>query len=201
MDRLERELQQGLRNVAAPPELWERVMAARSTRSARTLRPGDTTAFDTSNHKLVWALAAIVVVIAVGLASLYRERLTSDEALALRALATDSHFAFRCQNPAQLRAWASANTGLDLPVRVEPAPDIQLISAQTLEGARGVEVAYRAGNHDAVLVVSPAEGLANQPHNHAVGNVCSWVMDGHRYTLACNDPADLQLACKLCHLD
>jgi len=27
------------------------------------------------------------------------------------------------------------------------------------------------------------------------------VMDGQRYTLACSDPASLQLACKLCHLD
>jgi hypothetical protein len=62
-------------------------------------------------------------------------------------------------------------------------------------------VAYRAGNRDAVLVVSRADGAANLPHNRVSGNVSSWVMDGQRFTIACNDPADLQLACKLCHLD
>jgi hypothetical protein len=95
-----------------------------------------------------------------------------------------------------------ANTGLDLPLRDGPSLSIQLIGAQTIDGTRGVEVAYRAGNRDAVLVVSRAEaGSANMPHGRASGDVSAWVMDGQRYTLACNDPAGLQLACKLCHLD
>jgi hypothetical protein len=44
-------------------------------------------------------------------------------------------------------------------------------------------------------------GVRNTPHDRASGSFSSWVMDGQRYTLACDNPADLQLACKLCHLD
>ncbi len=65
-----------------------------------------------------------------------------------------------------------------------------------------VEIAYRAANRDALLLVSRA---ASAPRTSRIarvtGNVSSWVMDGQRYTLASNDSADLQLACKLCHLD
>jgi hypothetical protein len=188
---LEPELQKGLRPVTAPPELWDRLKAAQVAPPRRT------------NQKVVWAMAAAVVLIAVGLSSVYRESVAGDEASALQALATDSQrIAFHCQNPAQLRAWVRAKTGLDLPLRAESSPSIQLIGAQTIGGTRGVEVAYRTGNRDAVLVVSRAEaGSADLPHRRVSGNVSSWVMDGQRYTLACNDPADLQLACKLCHLD
>ena len=44
-------------------------------------------------------------------------------------------------------------------------------------------------------------GAADVPHGNPAGKVSSWVMNGQRYTLACDNPADLQLACKLCHLD
>jgi hypothetical protein len=185
MHNLESELTRGLREVSAPPELWDRV------RGAQVMRPSG------SNRRLVWAMAATVVLAAVGL-SLVRP---SDEAIALQALANDSgQIAFHCQNPAQLRAWVRANTGLDVPLRGAPPASIELIGARNL-GAR-VEIAYRAGNRDAVLLVSRADaGSANIPHSRTSGNVSSWVTDGQRFTLACNDPAGLQLACKLCHLD
>ena len=48
-----------------------------------------------------------------------------------------------CQNPAQLRAWVRAKTGLDLPFRANPAPSIQLIDAQMIEGTHGVKIVYR----------------------------------------------------------
>jgi hypothetical protein len=65
-----------------------------------------------------------------------------------------------------------------------------------------VEIAFRAGGRDAVLLAARADsGAANEPHGRSAGGVSSWVMDGQRYTLAAADPADLQLACKLCHLD
>jgi hypothetical protein len=157
-------------------------------------------------------MAAAVAVAAVVLSTVNRESPPGDAASALQALASDSqHIAFRCQNPAQLRAWVRARTGLDLPLRSEAARSIQLIGAQLI-GAQmigsarsngvGVEVAYRAGDSDAVLLVSRADaGAVNVSHHRARGNVSSWVMDGQRYTLACNDPAGLQLACKLCHFD
>jgi len=190
-DWLEPELHRGLHPVAAPPELWNRVQSARRGQ----LKPGD--------RRLVWAAAAAVILMAVGLSQVRRPSPADDEALAMRALAGDSQrVSFRCENPSQLRAWVRAHTGIDVPLRPEASPSIQLIGAQMIDGARGAEVAYRAGNRAAVLVVSHADSNSGAaPHNHASGNVSSWVMNGERFTLACNDSADLQLACKLCHLD
>jgi hypothetical protein len=184
---LEPELQRGLRPVHAPAELWNRVQGAQAAPSSP------------SNRGLVWAMAAAVTLAAVAL-SLVR---TTDETAALRALNNDPEsVAFHCQNPAQLRAWVRAKTGLDLPLRAELAPSIELIGAQTMEGNAEVEVAYRAADRDAVLLVSRADsGPASVSHSHASGNVSSWVMAGQRFTLASASPADLQLACKLCHLD
>jgi hypothetical protein len=77
---------------------------------------------------------------------------------------------------------------------------IQLIGARNVGGR--VEILYRAGNRDAELLVSRADaGAVSVPHSQVNGKVSSWVMAGQRFTLACNDSAGLQLACKLCHLD
>jgi hypothetical protein len=179
MHRLESELRRGLASVTAPPELWDRVQAARFTPSND--RP----------RGLVWAMAATVVVVAVGLSLVNRENV---------AVAGDSQkIAFHCQNPAELRAWVKATTGLDVPLRAAPVSSIQFIGARNT-GDRA-EIAYRAGNRDGLLLVSRADGAADVPHNHASGNVSSWVMAGQRFTVASDNPGDLQLACKLCHLD
>jgi hypothetical protein len=170
------ELQLALRPVAAPPELWDRV------HSGRVSRP------QTSSRRFVWALALAVVLGAVAL-SLVRlpER-------------NNSQLTFQCQNPAQLRAWVKANTGFNVPLRAALPASIQLIGARAVGGR--AEIAYRAGNRDATLLVSRADGGAViVPHSQVNGKVSSWVMAGQRFTLACSDPADFQLACKLCHLD
>jgi hypothetical protein len=184
---LESELRRGLGKVSAPPQLWDRVQRAQSASAGPRRKP---------RHALIWAVAAAALLIGVGLARVNAgiERPGSERDSRTAAL--------RCENPAQLRAWVRAKTGLDVPLRAESSPSIQLIGAQMIDGSRGVEVAYRAGNRDAVLLVSRADtGAANIPHSRVSGNVSSWVMDGQRYTLASNDPASLQLACKLCHLD
>lgn len=194
MHKLDPHLEWALREVSAPPELWERVQAASvvETPPAKSFRWG-----------LVWATAAAAILIAMSATLVHLQRSGSDEAIALRALHADSKLiGFQCENPARLRAWVRAKTGLDLPLREEPSPSIRLVGARTIASPRGVEVAYRAGNRDAVLLVSRAEAAAvDLAHNRASGNVSTWVMDGQRYTLACDNPADLQLACKLCHLD
>jgi hypothetical protein len=134
-------------------------------------------------------MAATVVLAAVAL-SLVRSPARQDPPLT----------AFHCQNPAQLRAWVKANTGFNVPLRAALPASIQLIGARAREGR--VEIAYRAGNRDATLLVSRANaGEVSVPHSQVNGKASSWVMDGQRFTLACNDSADFQLACKLCHLD
>ena len=175
---LEHELHRGLRQVTAPRELWDRIQASQ------------TAPLRAHNRGLVWTVAATVVLMAVGLSMVHRSN------VAFQALAAD-----RCQNPAQLRAWVRAKTGLDLPLRADSSPSIQLIGAEMRDGAGGVQVAYRVANRDALLLISRADGAANVPHNRVNGKVSSWVMAGQRLTLACDSPADLQLACKLCHLD
>ncbi|MGP0072402.1 MAG: hypothetical protein ACLPWF_10780 [Bryobacteraceae bacterium] len=184
---LESELQRGLRGVNAPPQLWDRVQRAQLAFAGPRRK---------ARHALVWAVAAAALLIGVGLAKV-------SAGIGGLRLERDSHTsALHCENPAQLRAWVRAKTGLNLPLRPDSSPSIQLIGAQTVDGSRGVEVDYRAGNCGAVLLVSRADaGASNIAHNRVSGNVSSWVMDGQRYTLACSDPASLQLACKLCHLD
>ena len=175
---LEPELQRGLREVTAPPELWDRIQLPRVAHSNGNLR-------------FVWAMATAVVLIAVGLSVIHRESVAGDN--------DSRRIGFHCQNPAQLRAWVKANTGLDVPLRDAPPASIQLIGARN-DGER-TEIAYRAGDRNAVLLVSRANGVADVSHSNLTGNVSSWVMNGQRFTLACDNPADLQLACKLCHLD
>jgi hypothetical protein len=178
--RLELELQRGLRQVTAPPELWDRLQSPASapSRAARV-----------SKRFYQGLLAAAVTLAMVGLSFVHSP-----------ARPDSPKLAFHCQNPAQLRAWVRANTGLDVPLRSAPPASIQLIGAQSREGR--VEIAYTAGNHDALLLVSRAgAGSANEPHSRISGNVSSWVMDGQRFTLTASDAAELQLACKLCHLD
>jgi hypothetical protein len=185
MHRLEGDLTQALRGVSAPPELWDRVVGQTPSSAPNPL----------VRLPLVWAMAAALALVAVALSIVHRQSI---------ALNVDSqHIAFHCQNPAQLRAWVRANTGLDLPLPPQLSPSVQLAGARMIgNGTGGVEVAYRAGNRDAILLVSRADAdSANAPHSRVSGNVSSWVMSGQRFTLASNDAADLQLACKLCHLD
>jgi len=176
-DWLEPELRRGLREVAAPPDLWNRIQAPQAVSSNRR------------NRAMVWAMAATVMLAAVGL-SLVRPP----------ARVASQQMAFHCENPAELRAWVRANTGLDVPLQTAPPASIQLIGARNLGAS--VEIAYRAGNRDALLSVSRADAAtANLPHGQVSGNESSWVADGQRFTLAAASSADLQLACKLCHLD
>ena len=168
------DLQLALHQVTAPPELWDRVQ------SARVSRP------PAANRGLVWAVAATVVLATLALSKLPAGR--------------SQQMSLQCRNSAQLRAWVMAKTGLNVPLRAALPASIQLIGAKATEGR--VEIVYRAGERDAMLLVSRADpGAVNVAHSQWNGKASSWVMDGQRFTLACNDSADFQLACKLCHLD
>src|ERR1700684_3771743 len=133
-------VQLALRPVTSPPELWDRVRNSKPVSSRG------------SNRMLVWGMAAAVVLMVGGLS------VTRGDNVAY-AVASD-----HCQNPPQLRPWVRAKTGLDLPLRADSSASIQLIGAQNVDGR--VEISYRAGNRDALLLVSRAEtGTANVPHS------------------------------------
>lgn len=172
-DRLEIELQSGLHAVSAPPDLWDRVQLARTSQP----RPRP--------RGLVWVLATALVLAAAGLLWV---RSPGQNARRIDF----NEVTLRCQNPAQLRAWVRAQTGLDVPFRHVLPASIQLIGARKV--ANGVEVDYRAANREAALMVSRAEGRAARVAHNRSG-------DAPLFTLACDRPADLQLACQLCHLD
>src|SRR5581483_3654339 len=174
-DQLGIALRNGLGPVSAPADLWDRMQSARmSTPNASDRRP-----------KLAWAPAMAMVLAIAGLlwlSSPGRETRVADR----------NGAALRCQNPAQLRAWVRAKTGLDLPFRAELPASMELIGARQI--VNGVEVDYRAANRDVAFMVSRADGRpATVAHNRS--------SDGPLFTLACDRTADLQLACKLCHLD
>ena len=119
-DWLESELQKGLCQVSAPPQLWDRVQRGQSSSAGPRRKAG---------HALVWAVAAAAVLIGVGLAkvsaSMGGTRLDNDSRIS----------ALHCENPAQLHSWARAKTGLTLPLRPDSSPSIQLTGAQTVDGS------------------------------------------------------------------
>ena len=117
--RLASELQWGLREMNAPPELWDRVQAGRFAPRRKT------------SSVLIWATAAVGVLFAIGV---YRTTTPGDL----------PHAGIRCQNPAQLRAWVRAKTGIDVPLRAATLSSIQLIGARSV--AESVEIAYRTGD-------------------------------------------------------
>ena len=176
-DRLEVELQNGLHPVSAPADLWDRVESARMSKSTVRLRP----------RVWAWAPAMALVLAVTGL--LWVSSPGQKAGVADLPRVDFSDVALRCQNPAQLRAWVLAKTGLDLPFRSELPASLQLIGARKV--ASGVELDYRAANRNAALTISPAD--RSVAHNRSG--------DAPLFTLACDRPADLQLACQLCHLD
>ena len=102
----------------------------------------------------------------------------------------------RSANGGEIRAWVQARTGLNVPLRAQPAGSIQLIGASARRGQ--AEIAYRVASREGRLTVS--RGVAAGRHtNPGNARVFSWSMDGQVYTLTCANPEDLGIACQLCH--
>jgi len=160
-DWMERSLEQGLTRVRAPEELWDRV------RSPRIERPGVHIRMNAARMSACATFAVAIIVLLWGV----HPRIAGG-ALQLRS-----------SNPAEIRAWVFAKTGLDVPLHSG-----QLIGASVKQGR--VEVAYSAGAHNIFLVVSK-----NRDKNARY----SWTADGQSYMLACAEPRELA-ACLLCHV-
>jgi hypothetical protein len=110
----------------------------------------------------------------------------------------------RCADPGQIRAWVKANTGIDIPLAVKPPATVQLVSALSVKGdVPAAEVDYRVDGHDARLTVAKGGlgqgGPAGHQFHGGRSGQTSWTMRGQTYTLASADPAELRVACLLCH--
>jgi hypothetical protein len=111
---------------------------------------------------------------------------------------------FRSTDASQMQAWVQTNTGIGIQLRTQPSPSIRLVGARLVgNGATpAVEISYKAGHHDALLLVSKAQPTLPSDFRHSASagvRVVSWTMHGQRYLLSCSDPGDLRIACLLCH--
>lgn len=103
-------------------------------------------------------------------------------------------------NAAEIRQWVKTNAGLDVPLR--DSSSVQLIGAHVTNHV--AEIAYRAGDRDAILAVSKSP-VDVDTHVAAVGEArsgakqVSWTMGRQSFTVACDDPDQSHAACLLCH--
>jgi hypothetical protein len=190
-------LEQHLRPVAAPVELWDRVRNP-SAPQKRTA-PG----------KLAWALAALVVFAGAVSSLKTPSSFAASETAALQALARGTgDLEFQSAKAAEIRAWVRTRTGLDVPLVHSPAGAVQLLGASVADSGT-VEITYRIGDHPAALMVSKAKrnffdgGAHGRMRRESLetAQTYSWTFNDRRYTLACASPGELEAACSLCHVN
>lgn len=185
-DWLELELAERLAPVRAPEALWTRVnRPAPPTARRRTSRPG------------AWGWVAAAAMAAATLAVTLAIPSPSLSQLAAAELAKSRPADFRSSDAKEIAKWLRANAAVDL--SIPPGTAAQLTGARAVErgGARIGEVLYRVAGHDAVLLVGRA-GTLEAPTRHGRS---VWQAHGQVYALAFAEPAQTNLACRLCHID
>ena len=138
------------------------------------------------------------------------QRPTTPEAMAVAALENGSEpLTLETSDPAEIRSWVKANSGIDIPLPPKHDSVIQVIGARMMDGPNPMaEVSYQVGEYRAALLVAkdptgrksyPTHGLRpSDPLEKA--HVSSWSMRGQSYTLASNARGDeFERACLLCH--
>jgi hypothetical protein len=170
---LESELARGLHRVAAPEVLWDKIQAFQNRDRKEVLVP------TFSREKLTWALLAASLAAAL-------------------IWGIPAHRSIQSASATQIREWVKTNTGLDVPLVGDPSP-LRLASANL--SRQGIEIACRIGNHPAKLLISKNKSIPAAKHAALNNNdsTISWGMSNRTYTLACATPADLHIACLLCH--
>ena len=157
---MEEELERSLRRVSAPEELWERIESPQKTRARVRTR------------FMAWASVPAVMLVA-----LWGSHPRNDPAIQ-----------FRSSDPAEIRAWVNANSGLDVPLHAGHLAGASILSA------RKAEIVYRFGSRDVSLFVSSVLTSVRRDEK-----TTSWMAGGQAYLLACAEPEDLK-ACLLCHV-
>lgn len=195
VNKFDAELSRHLRPVTAPEELWDRIQQVGPARpAARVGWP-------------VWACAAaLAATIALCCLSLRSETTFYLASVATGQMSAGSEQVdFRSDDPARIRAWVKANTGLDIAL---PADGVVHLVGASLIRNHGLAacVSYRVGNQTAKLVV--ARGTSGAPQHPAVQQasyqgtaVASWAMNGQTYVLAATPAQEVNAACVLCHVD
>ena len=99
------ELEQSLRRVCAPEELWDRIQSPQHTRARVRTR------------FMAWAAVPMLMFVAVwGTHS-----------------RNNPSIQFHSSDPAEIRAWVNANAGLDVPLHAGNLAGAKVLSAQTAE--------------------------------------------------------------------
>lgn len=201
---LESVLRRHMGRVAAPDELWDRVVLPRVDNRREFSHPG------------VWVLAtasALALSLFAAAWGYYPRRLSISELelLAKRGVDQDSpSVEFQSGDGLAIRTWIRNRTGLDISLPAQSGAPIEIVGARVVDGGGpAVEVRYRSGGHIFVLLAS-REGLRGPGVlKHAeVGDAAlqnaravSWTMAGQTYTVAAERAEYLHTACLVCHSD
>lgn len=186
---LEPVLRRHLQRTKAPRGLWEKVALPRATEHRQ------------KKHRFVWSLAAASALTASVLAVAWGHYPKHGS----------SRLEFRSERAADVRQWVRDHTGVDVPLLAPARKSIEMAgsSIRQDDGHSEIIVRYRAGGHNALLVVSTPEINTREfpEHNRAsfvsiraVRSV-SWNMAGRAYTLSVDRTGDLQAACLVCHVE
>ncbi len=133
---IEQELEQSLRRVAAPEELWDRLQGP---------KPGPARV---RTRFMAWAAVPLVMPL-VMLIAVFAPHTRNEPGLQ-----------FRSSDPAEIRAWVRANTSLDVPMHAGNLAGANAISPD------GAEIAYRVGDRNMSLLVSAGPVLPDKSPRH-----------------------------------
>lgn len=179
-------LRQGLERVSAPDDLWHRVVLKSS---------------DGSRHapkQLVWMLAAASA-LTVSVVAIASNHFPPHAAVA----GLSAQMEFSSNRISDVRDWVRKQTGVDLPLNSESSTPIQSVAAKIC-GSGAIEIRYRIGTVNALLVVSRpnlplAEHVSAIDRNDRSAKVVAWRTGEHAYTLTSEAPEGVSAACAICH--
>jgi hypothetical protein len=186
---LEPVLRDGLKRVSTPPELWYRVVLPRVDDAAPQPRT-----------RFVWMLAVASAMTASILAIVWGYK-----PVHAGTMNANGRAEFKSSQISDVRSWIRKRTGVDLPLVINANAGISVKSASISEDGR-IEVRYRAGDQDAVLLVTaslesrPEHRHVSQPALEQAATV-SWSMGQRVYTLAVERAGGLRAACVACHAE
>jgi hypothetical protein len=171
---LEPVLAEHLRQVEAPPELWNKIH-----RQEKTARPA----------RAAWriGLVAVAALLVAGTSAI------------LTVHGANPGLSLQSASATEIQAWVKDNTGLDVPFPSRLAEPVRLSGARLTSA--GVEVDYFVRNRPERLLIARADAHGAAEHRFVERGLkkASWTMGGQFYIVDCAAAEDAQAACMLCH--